>query len=127
MKQFSVGFQKVFFYYASSITFQQSSCYRTCAHQNKIKPNQAHFHPLCEIYKLKHTPFVAFQLSPLPLSKIGAFLTETVLFDLARQETTNSAPLSRNICLKFLIISLLFYASSSFFFFVPCVLPRLCF
>lgn len=39
-------------------------------------------------------------------------MTETVLFDLAQQETTNSAPLSRNICFNFLMISLLS--------FIPC-------
>lgn len=49
-------------------------------------------------------------------------MTETVLFDLAQQETTNSAPLSRNICFNFLMISLL-SSVSCFSFFTP---PSLC-
>lgn len=39
---------------------------RTPAHQNEIKPKQAYFHSLCEIYKLTPTPFTAFELSSLP-------------------------------------------------------------
>ena len=43
---------------------------KTCAHQNKIKPDQARFHPPCEIYKLKHIS--AFQL-PSPHLKLEPF------------------------------------------------------
>lgn len=78
---------------------------KTYSHQNKIKPVGPIFALFCEVYKPEQYLFcclLTFSLAhPTPGLRPGAFLTATLLFEFALQETTNSAALSRNICLKF--------------------------
>lgn len=85
-------------YYCAEQHYPPAILLKSHVHQKKIKSKQAHFKPFTKIYK--YSPFTAFQRSPLPL-KLELFLTEPLLFELAPQETTNSAPLSRNIYLNF--------------------------
>lgn len=91
----------VFTAHIFSLYLSASNCNLTSSHQNKIKP----IRPIsilsvkCIIHIIPL--LLPSNFLPTPSPRPGAFLTETLLFELALQETTNSAPLSRNICLKF--------------------------
>lgn len=125
----------VLFLRRSNILLVRKSCYSTkpaalpssnpqvkkpCAHQNKIKSNGVHFHPVCEVYKPKLSRFAAFHFSPFSPEFFFSFLNWSlsdrnivVWFSLTGDHQQRTSQQKHSF--KVLIISLLFYASSSLF------------